>query len=500
MQAVFAFWSVPLIVGTFGQDRFGAFGFAWGFGFFQFLLEFGMSSALQRQVSERWTQGDREGVDRAIACGTAFYAAMAVVQVAALLGVAYFALPETDFRGDSYRLIVQLLWLQALTAPCYGLSVVVSSVLQAARRYDYIPRFELAIVVLRFVLLVGGIQLGASFLAIIVAQVALQVGLSLGPALWVMTRELGYVPHVRGVRLEDFRGLLHISFYMFLMQLSVVLADKVDTTVLGFALADPEAAPAQYQVVSKPFAQLRQMGWMLAYLVMPAVASLAAAKDARGLDRIKYDGARLHAGLVLPVGLLAWAYAAPFLELWVGRQFPGQVPELSGLLRLFLIATLPLLISVQVQMAIGMNRIAVIALAALAGAIVNLPLSYVLTLRLGVSGVIWGTVLTTLASNLLVPAVYAFRVLDVRPGAWLSRTLAAPLAGAAALLAATWAARALLPTTLDAATGTLPLALHLGIGCLAYAAGYLAVPAGRSDLAMLAGKLRRGTKKDIGQE
>ena len=64
----------------------GAYGFAWGFGFFQFLFEFGMSSALQRQISDAWTRGDRAGVDRAIACGMNFYAAMALVQVAGPAG------------------------------------------------------------------------------------------------------------------------------------------------------------------------------------------------------------------------------------------------------------------------------------------------------------------------------------------------------------------------------------------------------------------------------
>ena len=59
-----------------------------------------MSSALQRQVSESYTKGDRAGVDRAIACGMNFYAAMALVQVAALLAVAYLALPHTQFRGE----------------------------------------------------------------------------------------------------------------------------------------------------------------------------------------------------------------------------------------------------------------------------------------------------------------------------------------------------------------------------------------------------------------
>ena len=202
----------------------------------------------------------------------------------------------------------------------------------------------------------------------------------------------------------DYKALGHISFYMALIQISVVLADKLDTTILGFLLpASPEAAITVYNVVSKPFMQLRQTGWMLAYMVMPAVASLAAARDERGLDRVKYDGTRLHIGVLLPVGLLAWIYAAPFLSLWIGdRQWDAierlgyDLADVARLMRLFLVAAIPLVLSVPVQMSIGLNKIKVIALAALAGSLVNLPISCYLTARLGVAGVIWGTVLTTL--------------------------------------------------------------------------------------------------------
>ena len=54
-------------------------------------------------------------------------------------------------------------------------------------------------------------------------------------------------------------------------------------------------------------------------------------------------------------------------------------------------ATLPLALAVPVQMAIGMNKIKVIALAALVGSLVNLPISYFLTRRLGAYGVIRGS-------------------------------------------------------------------------------------------------------------
>jgi O-antigen/teichoic acid export membrane protein len=494
LQAVLGLWSVRLYLQAIGREGMGAYWFAWGFGFLQFVIEFGMGSALQRQVSETWTKGDRAGVDRAIACGMTFYAGVTLVQVVVLLSVAHLVMPRyAELWGDSYPLIIKLLWLQAVTAPSYGLSTVVSSVLQAARRYDFIPRLEVLIVVVRFLILGIGVSLGCDFFLVVVTQTASQIVLSLGPALWVMVRELGHVPHFRGAMRADYAALLHISFYTSLIQLSVVLADKIDTTILGFAMAEPGPANTVYKLVSTPFLQIRQAGWALAYFVMPAVASLWTARDERGLDRIKYDGPRLHLGALLPVALLAWIYAGPFLSLWVGDELGSAAEDAAPLLRLFLIAALPIVIAVQVQMAIGMNRIEVIALAALAGSLVNVPISYVLTRRLGVAGVIWGSVLTTLFSNLLIPGIHVFRILEIRPGTYLRRTLGAPLAGAALLVAVTWICRLVFPATGDGSTvlvRSLPLLGHLTVGCLAFLAGYLLVPTGRADLTALVRKLR----------
>ena len=349
-----------MTVAAIGADRYGAYQFAVSFGFLQFLLEFGMSSAMQRRVAEAWARGDRPGVDRAVSCGLSFYLVAALIQAAALLGIAYLATPHTEYRGGSASLIVKLLWLQALTAPCYGLATVAASVLQAAGRYSFIPRLEVGIVVFRFLILWGGLRAGVDFFWIYTAQTAVQIGLSLVPAYAVMIRELGHLPRVLGARWADYKSLIHISFYMFLMQLSVVMATSVDMTILGFGLDDPGPGTTLYKAVSTPFLQIRQTGWMLAYLVMPAVASLAAFGDSAALDRVKYDGTRLHLVRDPVAGrrCLAW------------QCTPIAVPDDSGsattwatiaarvapLFRLFLVATLPLILSVPVQAAFGMNK------------------------------------------------------------------------------------------------------------------------------------------------
>ena len=70
---------------------------------------------------------------------------------------------------------------------------------------------------------------------------------------------------------------------------------------------------------------------------------------------------------------------------------------------------------------------------------------------------IWGTVLTTLFSNLLVPGRLRLPRAGDPAATYLTRTLAPPLAGAAALLAAAWACHALLSPV---PRGTAPLAVR----------------------------------------
>ena len=499
VQVVIALWSIPLTQKYIGPNANGAYVFAWGFGYIQFLLEFGMGSALQKQMVAAYTRGDRDGVNRTIACGMNFYAGVALIQVLILLAIAHGGLLPAKFQGNP--LVVGLLWVQILTTPFFGVSTVIGGVLQAARRYEFIPRLEMAVVACRFGLLWVGYWTGAPFLAIVVGQMVLQLGLSLGPALWVMVKELGYRPHFRGATRSDYAAMMHISIYMALIQWSVVLADKVDTTVLGYALRgpNPEFLLTVYQNVSKPFLQIRQASWTLVFLVMPAVVSLAVGGDQAGLERIKYDGTRILVGLLTPVALLAGIYAAPFLGAWVGPEFAPY----AWMLQLFLVATIPLMLSVIGQMAVGMGEIKVVALSSLAGALVNLPLSYYLTTRLGVSGVIWGTVLTTLVSNLLVPGVYLFRALDVRYSTFFTRALSAPMAGALALIAGCWAFQQALPpgpAGLSSPARAWPLLANLTVGSLAYLVGYLATPTGRGDLEAVGRKLLRRGRPTPGED
>ena len=220
VQAVIGLWSISLTQRYIGKDANGDYVFAWGFGFLQFVLEFGMSSALQRQMVAAYARGDRDGVNRTIACGMNFYAAVALIQMAILIGIAHGGLLPVGFRNP---LVLGLLWVQILTTPFFGISTVVGGVLQAARRYEFIPRLEMAIVLCRFGLLWAGFMTGAPFLAVVALQVAVQIGLSLGPAaLGDVARNWGTIPKLGGVSLPGPTTPIphpHQLLHVFLIQL-----------------------------------------------------------------------------------------------------------------------------------------------------------------------------------------------------------------------------------------------------------------------------------------
>ncbi len=497
IQAALALWTTRLILNQLGEATNAAFNFAFSFGFLQYLLELGMSSALARRISQAWTCDDGDELDRAVSCGVIFYSIVSMAQAAILVGIAEIGLPASELEGEAYRLSRQILWLQALTAPFCGISTIVVTLLQAARRYGLIPAFEVLIVLGRFAILWGGIEAGWDFIWILAFQLSCQIGLSLIPGVWVLFRRVGYRLRLRRVDRSDFASLFQFSLYYSLIQLSVALATGVDQTVIGFLIADQtDHALTVYTLVSKPFFYVRQTGWILAHLVMPAAASLVAAQDRRSLDRLIYDVARLHIGLLVPIVALAGLYARPFLLSWM---YPNTVyGEDAVLIQIFLLATLPLALSVHVQVSIGMGRIAPIAWAAIGSSLVNLPVSIALTYVLGMPGVIWGTVITSLTGNFLIPGAYLFRTLEMTWSSFLNRTLSAPLCGLIGLTLASGLTRFVLsPDPSPAFDAPLlaawPLLTHLSFGVIAYTAGYLIAPAGRADLQIL---LRRMGRRD----
>jgi len=212
-----------------------------------------------------------------------------------------------------------------------------------------------------------------------------------------------------------------------------------------------------YGLVSKAFVNVRQTGWMLAYMVMPAVASLAAARDERGLDRVKYDGTRMHIAAILPIGLLALSTPAILVSLdsleRMGRHAKARVRPVG---RDPADAVIPdrhdSAGALRARANVNRDQQDQSHCRGGAGRLCCQPSDQLLPdLPAGRGRSDLGTVLTTLISNLLIPGIYVFRVLQIDLRAYMTRTLRAPMAAAATLLVTTAALQYLLRSRIRAA-------------------------------------------------
>jgi O-antigen/teichoic acid export membrane protein len=124
--------------------------------------------------------------------------------------------------------------------------------------------------------------------------------------------------------------------------------------------------------------------------VMPAAAFLNAADDERQLRALYLRGTKYAVAFCLPVALAALLYARAILVTWVGIEYES----LAGATRLFLVY--PVLVAIHVigvTMLVGLGRMREMVILSPASVALNLVISLALVSRLGLNGVIWGTLI-----------------------------------------------------------------------------------------------------------
>jgi O-antigen/teichoic acid export membrane protein len=154
--------------------------------------------------------------------------------------------------------------------------------------------------------------------------------------------------------------------------------------------------------------------------------------------RILVDGTRFLLAIAVPFIALLFFYADAIVIRWMGQEFADAAP----LLRLLLVAVLFSSVQLNAANVLGMTgEHRFVAFAMGGSALLNLILSIILIQTFGLTGVALGTLLATLAAELLLVVPRACRAQGV--GVWeflgnaIWPTLPAlvPSVGAAALMA-----------------------------------------------------------------
>jgi len=432
----------PIIVSALGRDEYGLWAFVGSLVVFFGLLDFGIAPSIIRFAAEqrgRGAQAEAEASELASA-GLVLYGVVALATLAlglALIGLlpVFAEVPEGLLWPG--RIALALLLAGSLIRFPFSL---VNNLLAGQQRYDVINLGSLLSIVVYTVAVAGVLLVWDGGIVLVAALTLVATALRLGlPALW-LRRELPtlrFAPAL--VRRARLRQLVGFSVHTFFINVASKAVFSADIVLVGIVLG--LGASAHYGLAAKLFALVFGFGVSGATVLFPFLAELEGAEQLERQRRWLLSAVRVVLSIVLLATFPLVLLPERFLQAWLGSSYQseGFAASVSVLVLLMLSLLFAAPTHVLTQILVARGRHARLALVRLATVGVNLVLSIVLALTVGIWGVALATLVTEgLAAALVLPGLVR-REAGIGTGALLAawfRPLAVALVAAVPTLLA----------------------------------------------------------------
>jgi O-antigen/teichoic acid export membrane protein len=413
--------TVPLVGGYLGSDRYGIWLQMSSFVAALGPLDLGIGLGLLTLVSDAYGRDDREAARRAISTAAAMLTMIAALAVV-VFGVVYFMIPWARvFNVTTPTAISEAGPAAAVLFGAFalGLPLGIVAQVQLAHQAGYISSaWAMAGNLGSFIALVAIIVLHGSLPLLILALTG--VGL-LAAALngWFLFRRQRrwLMPRLRDVDLRTARPLLKTGSLFLVLQMAGLAAYSLDNVVIAQIMGS--GAVQEYAVPTKLFVLAPTLLSFVLVPLWPAYRESLARGDGAWVRRTLRRSIILAALINIPSSVFL-VIAGPFLiQVWAPQlHLHPTTLLLVGLGTWTIMNTLNGPFAMLLN---GANMVAFQAVCSTLMAIANVAISIYLVQRIGVSGAVYGSVISQLVFILIPEVWYVRRFLrrlaDGPPGA-----------------------------------------------------------------------------------
>jgi O-antigen/teichoic acid export membrane protein len=403
------FFLSPFLVHQLGNVAYGVWVLAISSINYFGLLDLGLRNSVTMFVAKGHTTGDHEGASEVLSA-----ALWVRIQIAALVmvlcGILVVLFPiifeVTPAMAADARLVVLLMGLNTAIYMSIG---VFGGILSALNRYDLYTLVSLTQLTLRVIGVVAVLRTGHGIVAIAWCEL---LAATVGNVLFVFVARRIY-PELR-VRLkkpnrEVLRRIWSYSVYVFLLMIAIQLVYQTDNLVVGAFVS--ASAVTFYSIGNSLCRYTQQLVGVMTATFTPAASTYDAAGDTSSLRALYYNGTRATMAVSLPILVTLILRGNNFIGVWMGPQYSrtsGTVLAILATALLFSLQNTP-----ATSIAFGIEKHKTIAKWAIGEAIANLALSIVLARKIGIYGVAIGTLVPSLAVNLLLWPRYVSHLVGI---------------------------------------------------------------------------------------
>ncbi len=402
--------TVPLTLNYLGPERYGMWLTVSSMIALLAFTDLGLANGLLNAVTRTMARGEFVESRRQVSSALVLLTLVAVA-LTGLFAVVYSIVPWAGVLAvSSPRAVSEAGPTVAAWVACFliGLPLGVTAQVRMGRQEGYIVHVTAAVGNLAAVGALLAVILGRQGLPLLVVAMA-------GPPL-IASAVNGMVlfkhdaPELRpSLALADRGtgfGLLRAGFLFFVLQIAIAVAFTSDTLVVA-QLVGPEAV-AEYGVASKLFIIPAGIVAIALSPLWPAYGEAIARGDILWTRSTLLRSIKVGLFTSVAAAAVLVVFGLPIIALWVG---PSVTPPFLLLLGFGIWVVLSTVGNSVAMLLNGAHEIRFQAVAAAVMAVVNLALSIWLTSRIGVAGVMWGTVIAYSVFVLVPMALYVPGVL-----------------------------------------------------------------------------------------
>ena len=396
--------SIPLALSYLGTERYGVVVTITALTGMLVFADFGLGNGLMNLVAHASGSGDDMEAQRSISSAFAMLCGIAVA-FTIVLTFLWSAVPWASFMNVTGSAASEI---PAAAAVFLGVVVLnvpigIAQRVQLAYQRGFVNAIcSAAGTILSLVGLILVIMMHGSLAWVVLTTVG---GPLLGNMLnWIslfVVQRPDLRPRLKLVRWPEARRLVRVGSLFFVLQLTIAVAYQSDV-VVATRVIGPDAA-TNYSIVYRLFMVLPTIVNMLLLPLWPAYTESIARGDIRWVRRTLWFSIRLALILSSASSLLLVLVGPLVLRVWVGPQVDAPMGLMLGM------AVWAVLSNSFNAVAMLLNGASVIGFqvaTALTMSVASLGASIALANLVGVSGIVWGTVLAYLLCTALPTALY----------------------------------------------------------------------------------------------
>jgi O-antigen/teichoic acid export membrane protein len=402
--------SVPLIVNYFGAERYALWATITSTVTLLVFADLGIGSGLLNIISESNGTGNREAAISYVSTG--FFALLAVALVAAsIFGAVYPFVPwKRIFNLGSAVAIREAGPAAAIFIICFLIQLPLGVVQRVQLGYQEGFVTQICSVAANLLGLLGLIcvvhfRAGLPLLVLAVAGAPVVAGI-LNTAILFRLQRPWLTPRLDRISAAATRRILHLGFLFLVIQVACAVGYQTDNLIIAQVLGASQVT--EYAVPFKLFAIAPAIMSMLIAPLWPAYAEASVRGDVHWVKETLRRSILIGVAVNIPINLLLVIFGRLIIRMWVGPQIAPSLLLLVGL------ASWAILTSLSGPLAMFLNGIGFLrvqAVCAVLMAVSNVILSIVLTRKIGVSGVIYGSIMSQVLFSVVPYCFYFPRLL-----------------------------------------------------------------------------------------